>query len=184
MLLSNINKGRVKVMDKKHAKLMAAIIKYNAGDPMRIHHLTKVHDFAATIGVLEGIDVKTLDILESACILHDIGIHISEKKYGSSNGKYQEIEGPGEARALLEKLGGYSKEEIERICYLIGHHHTYKNIDGLDYQILIEADFLVNIYEDNLSQHAIDAAKKNIFKTKAGLELLHDMFNYAGYTPL
>ena len=34
---------------------------------------------------------------------------------------------------------------IRRVEYLVGHHHTYKDIDGLDYQILVEADFLVNI---------------------------------------
>mgnify|MGYP000340972515 FL=1 len=33
----------------------------------------------------------------------------------------------------------------ERVAYLIGHHHTYDKIEGMDYQILVEADFLVNI---------------------------------------
>ena len=41
---------------------------------------------------------------------------------------------------------------VERICYLIGHHHTYKDVDGADYQLLLEADFLVNAYEDALPQ--------------------------------
>ena len=31
-------------------------------------------------------------------------------------------------------------EEIDRICYLIAHHHTYYNVDGLDYRILLEED--------------------------------------------
>ena len=30
--------------------------------------------------------------------------------------------------------------DVERICFIIGHHHTYKAIDGLDFQILVEAD--------------------------------------------
>ena len=41
----------------------------------------------------------------------------------------------------MRKVGGYTEEQIERVKYLVGHHHTYDNIDGLDYQILIEADF-------------------------------------------
>ena len=42
----------------------------------------------------------------------------------------------------------------ERVQYLIGRHHTYNDIDGIDYQILVEADFLVNMYEDSLSKKA------------------------------
>ena len=103
-----------------------------------------------------------MSILESTAILHDIGIHVSEEKYGSSNGKYQEKEGPAEACKLLSSLGGYSKEQIDRICYLIAHHHTYNDIDGLDYQILVESDFLVNIYEDHLIPQAIENIRENI----------------------
>ncbi len=52
--------------------------------------------------------------------------------------------------------------------YLIGHHHTYNNIDGIDYQILVEADFLVNICDDNLAKDAALKAYNNIFKTESG----------------
>ena len=31
---------------------------------------------------------------------------------------------------------------------LLSINHTYNNIDEIDYQILVEADFLVNIMED------------------------------------
>ena len=81
----------------------------------------------------------------------------------------------------MVRLGGFTDHEMDRICFLIGHHHTYNHIDGLDYQILVEADFLVNLYEDNCSQHAIDAACKNIFKTQAGISLLRDMYDKEGY---
>ena len=58
--------------------------------------------------------------------------------------------------------------DIERICYLVGHHHTYTNIDGIDYQILVEADFLVNFYEDELRQDSIQTAFDKIFRTESG----------------
>ena len=164
-------------MDVKHAKLIVAMTEYDRGDPKRIQHFMKVHDYAATIGILEGLAPKTQDILESAAILHDIGIHISEQKYGSCNGKYQEREGPGEARRLMEGLGDFTKEEINRICYLIGHHHTYSHIDGPDYQILVEADFLVNLHEDNCSDHAIENACRNIFKTDTGIGIMRSLFD-------
>ena len=57
------------------------------------------------------------------------------------------------------------------MCYLVGHHHTYENIDGMDYQILVEADFLVNFYEDQLPAGAIRTAREKIFRTAAGREL-------------
>lgn len=160
----------------QHAKLIAAMVAYDRGDPMRIQHFMKVHDFAATIGTLTGLDNETQFILETAAIVHDIGIHISEQKYGSSNGKYQEREGPAEACKLLTSMGGYTEAQITRVCYLVGHHHTYANIDGMDYQILVEADFLVNIFEDHLSEHAIMSTRRKIFKTEAGLQLLNDMY--------
>lgn len=80
-------------------------------------------------------------------MVHDCGIKPGEAKYGRNDGKIQEQEGPQAAEKLLLDAG-FVKEDRERICYVVGHHHTYNNINGLDYQILIEADFLVNFYED------------------------------------
>lgn len=163
-------------MNIQHAQLISAMIAYDKGDPMRIQHFMKVHDFAAAIGQLSRLAHDTQFVLETAAILHDIGIHVSEQKYGSSNGKYQEKEGPAEARKLLTMLGGYTGQQTERVCYLVGHHHTYTGIDGMDYQILVESDFLVNIYEDHLSAQAVASTREKIFKTSAGRQMLDDMF--------
>ena len=156
--------------------LALAMIDYNNGDPKRIQHTTKVHAYASMIGRIEGLDEETLFILESAALVHDIGIRASEQKYGHQNGKLQEQEGPAVAREMLTRLGGYSERQIERICWLVGHHHTYHVCEELDYQILIEADFLVNLYEDNESPHAIRAVRKNIFRTGSGTKMLETMF--------
>ena len=156
--------------------LALAMIDYNNGDPKRIQHTTKVHAYASMIGRIEGLDEETLFILESAALVHDIGIRASEQKYGHQNGKLQEQEGPAVARDMLTRLGGYSERQIERICWLVGHHHTYNVCEDLDYQILIEADFLVNLYEDNESPHAIRAVRKNIFRTGSGTKMLETMF--------
>ncbi len=163
-------------MEKKQALLIAAMVKYDHGDAKRIQHFMKVHDFAATIGRLEAIDEETLSVLESAAIVHDIGIHISEQKYGSCAGPYQEKEGPAEARKLMESLHEFTEEQIARVCYLVGHHHTYRDIQGIDYQILVEADFLVNIFEDELPKESIPGIREKIFRTQAGKNLLDEMF--------
>lgn len=161
----------------KIQELALAMIGYDNGDPKRIQHTTKVHAYAALIGIGEGLDEETQFILESAALVHDIGIRASEKKYGHQNGKLQEQEGPAVATELLTRLGGYTEEQIERICWLVAHHHTYHASDDMDYQILIEADFLVNLYEDNEPTESIRAVRDNIFKTKSGLRMLSEMFN-------
>lgn len=146
------------------------MMQFNRCDPMRIQHLMKVHRFAQMIGCMEQLDEHTQFVTECAALVHDIGIRPAEEKYGTSNGKLQEQEGPAYARRMLENLG-LDEADIERICYLVGHHHTYTNIDGIDYQILVEADFLVNFYEDHLSQDVIQSTYDRIFQTKAGKEL-------------
>ena len=161
----------------KIQELALAMINYDNGDPKRIQHTTKVHAYASLIGVGEGLDEETQFILESAALVHDIGIRASEMKFGHQNGKLQEQEGPAVARDLLTRIGGYTEEQIERICWLVAHHHTYHACEDMDYLILIEADFLVNLYEDNESDNAIRAVRKNIFRTQSGLKILDDMFN-------
>lgn len=156
-------------------KLIAEMIAYYAGDPKRIQHFMKVHNFSRTIGLLEDISPKQLYILETAAIVHDIGIKVSEEKYGNCMGKYQELEGPPIAKDMLIRLE-YEPEVIDRVCFLVGHHHTYSGIDGIDYQILVEADFLVNLYEDHSSKEAVQNACEKIFKTKSGTSILRNMF--------
>lgn len=179
-------------------RLYKEMVKYYAADPARIQHFVKVHSFAALIGRSEGLDLKTQLILEAAAYVHDIGIKPALEKYGSSDGKYQEELGPDVAEVMLTNLG-FEKDAIGRIKYLVSHHHTYNAIDGIDYQILVEADFLVNLYEDycvcadssnndsssanynanpilNRSKDAANNAYERIFKTATGRELCKDMF--------
>ncbi len=152
------------------------MISYNNADPMRIQHTTKVHVYARLIGHGEGLDEETQFILESAALVHDIGVRASEKKYGHQNGKLQEQESPAVARELLTRLGCYTDQQIERICWLVAHHHTYHVSKDMDYQILIEADFMVNLFEDSESANAVRAVRRNIFKKESGIRIFETMF--------
>lgn len=152
-----------------------AMIAYYAKDVKRINHFLKVYGFAKMIGELEGLDSGTQQVLEIAALVHDIGIKNSERKYGSSAGSYQQTEGPPAARALLEQLG-VPASFTDRVCYLVAHHHTYENIDGVDYQILVEADFLVNCFEENMPPDAIDAVRNKIFRTETGIRLMKNLY--------
>lgn len=156
-------------------QLTNEMVAYYSGDPQRIQHFIKVHSFAKLMGEMEGLEAKEQEVLEVAALVHDIGIKVAEAQFGLSNGKLQEQLGPTEARSMLSRLG-YEEELIKRVCYLVGHHHTYTNIDGMDYQILVEADFLVNIYEDELGEEAVRKAYTNIFKTESGKKLCRQMY--------
>lgn len=162
-------------------KLILKMAEFNGGDPKRIQHFTKVYEYAHLIGTFERIDEKTQKILDIAAILHDIGIRPSEEKYGSCSGKLQEQEGPEYARKILKDFSEVTQEETDRICWLIGHHHTYTGVDGIDHRILLEADFLVNAYEDELSSESICTFKKKVFRTKTGTELLETMYGLKNF---
>lgn len=157
-------------------KLFTAMMEYDKKDARRIQHFTKVYEYARLIGRMEGLDEETQEILEAAAIVHDIGIHKAEEKYGRCTGKYQEIEGPGEAETLLSSLG-WPENVISRVSYLVGHHHTYSNIDGADYQILVEADFLVNLHEENTPPEIQREVYGRIFRTESGKKLFKTMFS-------
>jgi HD superfamily phosphodiesterase len=156
-------------------QLLEKMISYYEGDPKRIQHFIKVYSFAKLIGEMEGISEAEQQVIEVASIVHDIGIKIAEEKYGYNNGKLQEQEGPEVAREMLLSLG-IEEDLIERVCFLVGHHHTYVGIDGIDYQILVEADFLVNFYEDSLNANSVETACSKIFKTKSGTLLCKTMY--------
>jgi HD superfamily phosphodiesterase len=156
-------------------KIMDLAIIYNRNDVKRINHLLKVYSFAHYIGVKENCNSGLQTIIDIAALLHDIGIHEAERKHNSSAGNWQEIEGPIVAKELLNTINLDNNIQA-RVLYLIGHHHTYKDIDGIDHQILIEADFLVNIFEDNMEKSTINNIKKNIFKTSNGIKLLEQLY--------
>lgn len=162
-------------------RLAMEMIAYDKGDPKRIHHFLKVHDFARLIGVAEGLEEKTLFRLEAAAYVHDIGIHEGERRFGRNDGKIQEDLGPAEAEAMLERLG-FEAEDIHRISWLVGHHHSYGSIDGPDAQILAEADMLVNQYEDGADWKRNEALYHRLYKTETGKRLFEALY-FEEYAP-
>lgn len=155
--------------------LIKKMIEYNSLDAKRVNHALKVYAFARSIGLLENVDEKTLSIIEAASILHDIGIRIAEAKYQSTAGAYQEKEGVIIAESML-RGENIDEDVIQRVLYIIGHHHSYDKIDGIDFQILVEADLLVNIYEDRINVLDIQHLKKKYFKTSTGIGYLNSLY--------
>lgn len=157
------------------SKIMKKMIEYSDGNLHDINHFLKVYAYAKTIGVCEGLDYETRLTLEIAAIVHDIACPLCREKYGNTNGKYQELEGISLTAEFLKDIG-ISKEMMKRVVYLVGHHHTLTNIDGLDYQILIEADYLVNAEESGYSRESIHNVLNSVFRTATGIALLKSIY--------
>lgn len=157
-------------------RLIEAAVEYDRGDPKRIQHLIKVHSFAAVIGKSEKLSADEQLVLEASAVLHDIGIKNAERIHGSASGKYQEIEGVPVAEEILRKFG-CSDDFISEVCYLVGHHHSYAEDIPQKLRILMEADFLVNAYEDSMSENAIISVRNKLFRSKCGTRLLNEIFD-------
>ncbi len=162
-------------MTGKIALLTQRMIGYEGDCVKRVNHFLTVYAFAKTIGELEGLDDATLFTLSTAALVHDVGIRASLAKLGHYDAGLQQEEGPPVAREMLRELD-FPADVIERVCYLVSRHHTYTDIEGLDYQILVEADFLVNIFGKGMCGEQLEAVRKNIFKTRAGLTILRSMY--------
>ena len=157
------------------AALLEAMIAYSEGNLHDIDHLIRVWTYARTIGELEGLDANTRFILEAAAITHDIACPLCREKYGNTNGKYQEREGEPLVRAFLADKG-LSPAQVERIAFLVGHHHSFTDIDGMDYQILLEADYIANACENGCSRANVDNFLRRIAKTDSCRRILESIF--------
>lgn len=157
------------------AEIMKKMITFSNGNIHDIDHFLHVWSYAKMIGELEQIDPATRYILEVAAITHDIACPLCREKYGNTNGKHQEEEGIPLVTDFLSDTG-MTKEQIERVAYLVGHHHTLKDIEGIDYQILIEADYIVNAYESEYSKENIENFIEKVMKTDSGKRITREVF--------
>lgn len=157
------------------SEIVKKMIDYSKGNLHDINHFMKVYAYAKVIGECENLDKETQTILEVSAIVHDIACPLCREKYGNTNGKYQEIEGEILTAEFLKDTG-YSDEFINHVIFLVGHHHTFKDIKDIAHQILIEADYIVNAEESKYSKSNIENTMNNIFKTATGTSLLKSIY--------
>lgn len=160
-------------MDSAH--IILKMIGFSNGNLHDINHFLKVYAYAKTIADCEKLSDKERQIIEIAAVIHDIACPLCREKYGNTDGKNQEAEGAVLAREFL-KDAGLTEDMEERIVFLVGHHHTLQNIDGMDYQILIEADYLVNADEAGYSEANIQNMMDTVFRTETGKMLLKSVY--------
>ena len=148
-------------------------------DTRRINHALDVLKYALMLCEAEfpG-DPGLKKVVELAAILHDIGIKRAEELYHSPAPVYQHREGPPIARKILEDAG-YGEKVVDRVCHIIGNHHLKSRIDGSDFQLLWEADLLVNMPGLGVIKNSRDRYRKmvlNNFKTGTGRQLALELY--------
>jgi len=67
---------------------------------------------------------------------------------------------------------------IDEICNIIGHHHSPREEETLNFQILYEADWLVNIEEEEISKDrkALENLIEGSFRTATGKQLAEKLY--------
>ncbi len=155
-------------------KLIEAMGNEFGDDQKRISHALSVLKYAQGILLKNGGESR---VVIAAALLHDIGIQEAERKYGSSAGKYQEIEGPPIARRIMEDIG-FDESTIEHVCRIVGSHHSGRDIDTIEFRILWDADWLVNIPDEfaGSSKEKLKVTIDKIFKTTSGKKKAYKLF--------
>jgi len=157
------------------ARAVLKMTDFYKGNRHDIAHTVKVLGYARNIGLLCGLDEKTQERLELTAVVHDASIPRCRELYGRADGSLQEKEAAAVIPDFLADLG-CEKDLIDRVTFLVAHHHTLTGVDGMDWQILLEADFLVNADEGNASEKAILAMYDQVFKTEAGKAMLENIY--------
>lgn len=139
-------------------------------DQRRIDHALAVLDYAEQI--MRSLEDVSGLVVRAAAILHDIGIGQAEQVHNSAAGKFQEMEGPPLARQILDELN-VEPAVVDHVCAIVANHHSAKDIDTPEFQIVWDADQLVNIpqeHPDKSPQQLRELIEK-VFRTDAGRAL-------------
>lgn len=157
-------------------KLHKEVIEYFASTDMsQIGHTEAVHNFAQLLGELERYDEKRQAMLEIAALLHDIGCPNAKVKYGNTSPVNQEKEGKPKA---LEILASYPIDDADKtlIADVVGLHHHHKELQKMGYELLVEADLIVNILEGYYKPEQAAYYFDHLVTSKSGRDLYRNMF--------
>ena len=171
-LIKNISIGTI-VNEERAYELEPIITKemktYFNTDSRRITHALNVLAYAREIMDNEGGNPQ---VIIASALLHDIGIKECERKYNSTNGQLQEKEGPPIAREILQRIG-MNESYTNEVCDIIASHHSPGEITTLNFNILWDADCLVNYGDELRALPMNDRYKRiqHIFQTKTGRDI-------------
>jgi len=144
-------------------------------DYRRIDHSLAVLGYAKRIGAVEGGDPL---VLRAAAILHDVGIPRAEQKHGSTDGRFQELEGPPIARDIMGQFD-LDPAVVEHVCRIIANHHGAKDIDTIEFRCLWDADQIANILAESPDGDPEQIRRKimGVLKTGAGRKVAEEILS-------
>ena len=147
-------------------QLIAAMKAELGDDQPRVTHALRVLEAAQEI--LRG-EAANPRIVVAAALLHDIGIQEAERRHGSAAPKFQELEGPPIARRILEALD-FAGLDIQAICRTVGSHHSARDAAGPEFDVVWDADWLVNLPDEAGDKHGHDlrAFIDKVFRSATG----------------
>ena len=133
----------------RKAEIVKQLVDFFGDDLRRIEHAFSVLKHAEAIAERKtGWDYE---ILVASALLHDVGIKPSEEKLDHNNGHTQEEYGQPKARVLLNAID-FPLRKTEKVCEIIGNHHSPSRYDYIELEILKEADRIVNSREARLEK--------------------------------
>jgi hypothetical protein len=147
-------------------QLIEAVKAQFGDDQPRITHALRVLESAQEI--LRGEEANPR-IVVAAALLHDIGVQEAERQHGSAAPEFQEREGPAIARRILEEHD-VAEKDIQAICRIVGSHHTARDAQGPEFDVVWDADRLVNLPEEAGEQTGdeLRAFINEVFRTDTG----------------
>lgn len=154
---------------------LVKMVQDSQGNRHDINHFLKVYAYARTIAEGENAPPEVCEAAELAAVVHDIACPLCREKYGDTNGKHQERESAPLVRRFFQGTD-IDERILDRVVYLVEHHHTYAGVEGLDHQILIEADYLVNADESGYGEENVRHTLETVFKTNTGRALLRAVY--------
>lgn len=156
-------------------RILEKMIAFSQGNLHDIDHFIRVWTYARLIGQLERLDRETQLVLEIAAITHDIACPLCREKYGSTDGRLQEAEGMVLVRDFLAEAG-LTELQLSRISFLVGRHHTYTGVANVEWQILLEADYMANAAENGYPKEDIRRFLDTVARTPSGKRLIRSVF--------
>lgn len=158
-------------MQGNESTLLFRALCYEQGHERRTQHILKVYALAKLLGEAEGLDDEQRQLLQAAAILHDIPIRFCKEHYsGDACQQNQQREAPRLVRSFLEQAG-YCPGSVAPVLELVLRHHDYTSPRSKLLQLLIEADLIVNCYE-NRPDAKQEKMICSLFETACGKQLL------------
>lgn len=150
---------------------------YAACDSTQIAHTLCVHEYTRMLAMRERYDERKRGLLEIAALLHDIGCPSAKWKYGDSLPIHQQQEGMCIAADWFASDPSWlDTQEAQWVVDVVGAHHNAVQAEVLGFEVLYEADLIVNLFEGYYPVDYADVYYHKMVRTKSGKQLFRQLF--------